>query len=87
MSRRPPAWDFRPGKSQPVAPHRRDHSLSNRSVRRAICPDHGPVNAHKAVPAPYLPFLPSVIRGLLAAIQPYRCPACGAKVTHLYHAW
>jgi hypothetical protein len=48
-------------------------------TRAAQCPTHGPVSAEKRVPKLKFPF---VITGLgrgLAALRPYRCPACGAK--------
>lgn len=45
------------------------------------CPEHGQVRAVKAVPKIKFPFLITAPARGLAALRPYRCPACGAKVS------
>jgi hypothetical protein len=49
-------------------------------TRPGRCPTHGDVQAQKAVPTFKFPFvIVFLVRRLLAALQPYRCPACGTK--------
>ena len=49
-------------------------------TRLGRCPVHGDVTAEKAVPQFKFPFvIVFLARRLIAAFQPYRCPACGAR--------
>jgi hypothetical protein len=45
------------------------------------CPTHGAVRGEKQVPKLKFPFLISGVARGLAALRPFRCPACGAKVS------
>jgi hypothetical protein len=49
-------------------------------TRAGRCPAHGSVQATKEVPVFTPPGLFWVFRYLASAIQPYRCPDCGARV-------
>jgi hypothetical protein len=49
-------------------------------TRRGTCPTHGQVAATKQVPKLKFPIVVSGIARGAAAIRPYRCPDCGAKV-------
>jgi hypothetical protein len=49
-------------------------------TRQGTCPSHGPVAATKQVPKLRFPIVVTGIARAAAAIRPYRCPACGAKV-------
>lgn len=46
----------------------------------ADCPTHGEVHATRRIPAAGFPFIITAIQRTYAKRQPYRCPACGAKV-------
>lgn len=49
-------------------------------TRAARCPTHGDVEAEKTIPTFKSPFvLVFLVRRLLAVLQPYRCPTCGAR--------
>ncbi len=48
--------------------------------RPATCPIHGQVPAKKQVPKLKFPVEVTGIARGAAAIRPYRCPDCGAKV-------
>ena len=50
-------------------------------TRQGTCPQHGHVRAVKEVPKVQFPFLITAPARGLAALRPYRCPACGAKVS------
>jgi hypothetical protein len=50
-------------------------------TRQGTCPEHGLVQAVKDVPAIKFPFVITAPARGLAALRPYRCPACGAKVS------
>jgi hypothetical protein len=50
-------------------------------TRQGTCPEHGRVQAVKEVPAIKFPFLITAPARGLAALRPYRCPACGAKAS------
>jgi len=50
-------------------------------TRQATCPTHGQVIAHKEVPKLKFPIVVTGIARGAAALRPYRCPSCGAKVT------
>lgn len=45
------------------------------------CPTHGEVKAVKEVPNVSFPFIVWGIRRVRSALQGYRCPQCGDKVT------
>jgi hypothetical protein len=49
-------------------------------TRPGNCPTHGRVTAEKTVPKLKFPFLISGVARGAAAMRPYRCPECGAKV-------
>jgi hypothetical protein len=48
--------------------------------RQGTCPTHGQVTAEKQVPKLKFPVMVTGIARGAAAIRPYRCPACGARV-------
>lgn len=48
---------------------------------QGTCPTHGQVRATKEVPKIKFPFVITAPAHGLASVRPYRCPACGAKVT------
>jgi hypothetical protein len=50
-------------------------------TRHGNCPEHGRVQAVKEVPRIKFPFLITGPARGMAALRPYRCPACGAKVS------
>jgi hypothetical protein len=50
-------------------------------IREGTCPEHGKVQGVKELPAIKFPFLITAPARGLAALRPYRCPACGAKVS------
>ena len=50
-------------------------------TRQGTCPEHGRVQAVKEVPQIKFPFLITAPARGMAALRPYRCPACGAKVS------
>ncbi len=50
-------------------------------TRPGICPEHGQVQGIKDIPAIKFPFVVTAPARGLAALRPYRCPACGAKVS------
>jgi hypothetical protein len=50
-------------------------------TREGTCPQHGQVHAVKEVPKIQFPFLITAPARGFAALRPYRCPACGAKVS------
>jgi hypothetical protein len=50
-------------------------------TRPGTCPEHGQVQAVKEVPAIKFPFVITAPARGLAALRPYRCPACGATVS------
>jgi hypothetical protein len=50
-------------------------------TRPGTCREHGQVVAVKDVPAIKFPFVLTAPARGLAALRPYRCPACGAKVS------
>jgi hypothetical protein len=50
-------------------------------IRQGTCPEHGQVQGVKEVPAIKFPFVITGPARGLAALRPYRCPACGAKVS------
>jgi hypothetical protein len=52
---------------------------SRQDVRHSNCPTHGSVNAIKTVPKPHFPYVAFGVRKFFGLLQPYRCPACGAK--------
>jgi hypothetical protein len=54
---------------------------SETRTREGTCPTHGQVTAHKQVPKLKFPIVVTGIARGAAAIRPYRCPDCGAKVT------
>ena len=54
---------------------------SETRTRRGTCPTHGQVVAQKQVPKLKFPIVVTGIARGTAAIRPYRCPDCGAKVT------
>jgi hypothetical protein len=48
--------------------------------RHGTCPTHGEVTAQKQVPKLKFPIVVTGIARGAAAIRPYRCSDCGAKV-------
>ncbi len=48
---------------------------------QGTCPTHGPVRAVKGVPKVKFPFVVTAPARGLAALRPYRCEECGAKVS------
>jgi hypothetical protein len=50
-------------------------------TRQGTCPQHGQVRAVKEVPKLQFPFMITAPARGLAALRPYRCPSCGAKVS------
>jgi hypothetical protein len=48
---------------------------------QGTCPKHGQVRAAKEVPKIKFPFVITGPARGFAALWPYRCPACGAKVS------
>jgi hypothetical protein len=51
-------------------------------TRQGRCPTHGDVKAQKTIPQFKFPFvIVFLVRRILAALQPYRCPTCGAKAS------
>jgi hypothetical protein len=49
-------------------------------TRPGHCAIHGDVTAEKAVPKFKFPFvIVFLVRRLMVALQPYRCPTCGAR--------
>jgi len=50
-------------------------------TRRGTCPAHGQVLAVKSLPKTKFPFLITGPARGLAALRPYHCPECGAKVS------
>lgn len=49
-------------------------------TREGVCSAHGRVTAEKQLPKLKFPFMVSVPARAAAAMRPYRCPECGAKV-------
>lgn len=49
-------------------------------TRPGTCPTHGPVAAEKKVPKLKFPIVVTGIARGAAAMRPYRCPDCGARV-------
>ncbi|MGN6869626.1 MAG: hypothetical protein ACTHMY_14640 [Solirubrobacteraceae bacterium] len=49
-------------------------------TRQGTCPSHGQVTAEKTVPKLKFPFVVTGVARAAAAMRPYRCPQCGAKV-------
>ena len=45
------------------------------------CPTHGEVKATKEIPNPGFPYIVYLFERTSAALQPYRCPECGEKVS------
>jgi DNA-directed RNA polymerase subunit RPC12/RpoP len=54
---------------------------SETRTRQGACPEHGEVRAVKEVPKITFPFVITAPARGLAALRPYRCPECGAKVS------
>ena len=50
-------------------------------TRQGTCPRHGKVTGVKQVPRLKFPFVISGAAGGLAAMRPFRCRGCGAKVS------
>jgi hypothetical protein len=50
-------------------------------TRKGTCPTHGAVTAEKQVPKLKFPIVVTGVARATAAMKPYRCPDCGAKVT------
>jgi hypothetical protein len=50
-------------------------------TRRGSCPIHGEVRAVREVPKIKFPFVVTGVARGFAALRPYRCPECGAKVS------
>lgn len=50
-------------------------------TRQGSCPTHGRVLAGRDVPKIKFPFVITGVARGFAALRPYRCPECGAKVT------
>jgi hypothetical protein len=50
-------------------------------TRPGTCPEHGNVQAVKELPAIKFPFVITAPARALASLRPYRCPACGGKVS------
>ena len=50
-------------------------------TRQGTCRTHGRVQAEKQLPKINVPFVITAPARGFAAIRPYRCPACGAKVS------
>ncbi len=50
-------------------------------TRQGSCPTHGKVLAAREVPKIKFPFVVTGVARGFAALRPYRCPECGAKVT------
>ena len=50
-------------------------------IQRGRCSTHGVVQATKQVPKVRFPFLVFGVLRILANLRPFRCPACGMKVT------
>ena len=56
--------------------------IENETVtRQGTCPTHGRVTGVKEVPKLKFPFVISGTARGLAALRPFRCRECGAKVT------
>lgn len=50
-------------------------------TRPGTCPAHGQVRGAKEIPKIKFPFMVTApLRGI-GLLRPYRCPACGAKVS------
>jgi len=49
-------------------------------TRPGTCATHGQVTGEKQVPKIKFPFVITGIARGAAALRPYRCPQCGAKV-------
>ena len=49
-------------------------------TRPGSCPTHGEVRAARQVPKIKFPFVITGAARAFAALRPYRCPHCGAKV-------
>jgi hypothetical protein len=49
-------------------------------TRQGTCPTHGQVTAEKKVPKLKFPFVVTAVARAAAAMRPYRCPECAAKV-------
>ena len=56
-------------------------TLNETRTRQGSCPTHGRVTAQKRVPKLRFPVVITGIARGAAAIRPYHCPECGAKVT------
>jgi hypothetical protein len=50
-------------------------------TREATCPTHGRVQAEKQLPKIAFPFVVTGAARGIAAVRPFRCPTCGAKVS------
>lgn len=50
-------------------------------TRQGTCPEHGQVRAVKELPKIQFPFMLTAPARGFAALRPYHCPACGAKVS------
>ena len=50
-------------------------------TRQGTCPTHGRVQAEKQLPKLNFPFVITGTARAFAAMRPYRCPTCGAKVS------
>lgn len=56
-------------------------SKTETRTRQGTCPTHGRVQAEKQLPKITFPFVITGPARGIAAIRPYRCPTCGAKVS------
>ncbi len=50
-------------------------------TRQGTCRTHGRVQAEKRLPKLGFPFVITGVARGFAAMRPYRCPDCGAKVS------
>lgn len=50
-------------------------------TRQGECPTHGRVQGEKRLPKLAFPFVITAPAHGFAAMRPYRCPDCGAKVS------
>jgi hypothetical protein len=49
-------------------------------TRQGTCPTHGRVIAEKQLPKLKFPIMVTGLARAAAAMRPYRCPDCGAKL-------
>ena len=58
-----------------------DRGETREKTKAGTCPTHGAVQASKEAPVFRPPGLFYVFKAVGSALQPYRCPQCGARIS------